>query len=427
MEGKSLSAPTPRNLPAVFKDALSERLKVHPRIYDAIRSRQRGWHVWRSRLRERYEVRFVILLYPVVIHGRLYKGVLWVMGNANHIVQELQDIKNYFWLVSTSSGSQGWARGQTEDIHGLTTDAHTGDYRVRFPAGRCMAIRNADFIDEQDFYPIRVEKHYDLFFNSTLRKFKRHELFLSTLYELRDRYHREITAAVILWSGAPRLQNSRIYPNLFYRLAGPLARDREMRRYARHLRALYEKAIEDGLKIDIFDPMYRWKKDTIQRLRLLYNQSKIYLLLSQNEGLNRAAKEALLCDTPLLVIKESTTAEEFVNSVTGKAVEDNQEAIVQGILEMLERPHSYSPRSWAVEHCARARIVEKLWHNINELERVPGYPSRDEANRIRRRFTDRQADNYFDLNNWRGVASSGSLVKEMRRIRRTFKTFVRQT
>jgi glycosyltransferase involved in cell wall biosynthesis len=346
------------------------------------------------------------------------------MGNASHVAKKFPDIKRYFWLISTASGKAEWAKGQIEDIHGLTLNTYASNYQIRSPAGRCMVIRNADFLDEKDFYPVDVDEQYDLFFNSALWKVKRHELFLSTLEQIRNRYHRELKAAVILWTGPPRLGNSRIYSRSFYRLTRLLMSENEGRRYASRLRRLYEKAIEKGFRIDIIDPMYRWKTDTVPKLRLLYNKSKIYLLLSQNEGLNRAAKEALLCDTPILAIKGSTTAEEFINGSTGKAVEDSQEAIASGIVEMLDQRDSYSPRSWVLQNCPRVRICERLWNKINELERYAGYPSIDEANRIRRRFTTRQLDNYVDLNGWKGVGSRGSLKDEMARIRQTFKAFV---
>ena len=418
MTGSSLNG-----LRTALKEKTGRRLERYPRLYDPIQLGYRRARAWRNTIRERYAVRFVVLLYPVVLNGRFYKGVLWVMGNASHVAKKWPDIKDYFWVISTASGSAEWAKGQDEDIHGLTLDDYVSDYQLKFPTGRCMVIRNADFIDEKDFYPIKMEKQYDLFFNSALWKVKRHELFLSTLEELKNRYHREVKAAVILWTGPPRLENSRIYSKSFYRLAHPLMAQNEARGYARHVRCLYEKAIQEGFQIDIIDPMYRWKKDTVQKLRLLYNRSKIYLLLSQNEGLNRAAKEALFCDTPLLVIKGSTTAKEFVNVSTGKAVEDTQEAISEGILDMLDRRHSYSPRSWALKHCPRARIFERLWDKIQELEKFPGYPSIHEANRIRRQFTARERDNYLDLNDWKGVGSRGSLKEEMRRIRKTFKAF----
>jgi hypothetical protein len=345
--------------------------------------------------------------------GRFYKGVLWIMGNTSYVTAQFSDIKDYFWLISTSSGSAQWARGRDEDIHGLTLNAHLEDFQAAVPNGHCMVIRNADFIDEDDFFPIEIGKKYDLFFNSTLWKFKRHELFLSTLYDLRRRYRRELKAAVILWSGPPRLQNSRIYSKSFYRLARPLVADSDMSRYARHVRRLYANAVRDGLDIDLIDPMYRWNKGTVTNLRRLYNQSKIYVLLSQTEGLNRAAKEALLCNVPVLVIKGSTTAAEFVNAATGEAVADNQQAISEAILHMLTHSDRYAPRQWVVKNHSRTRICEEVWRKINALEQYPGYPDISVANKIRHQFTAREHDDYLALNNWKGVGSQGSLQKEM--------------
>jgi hypothetical protein len=351
--------------------------------------------------------------------GRFYKGVLWIMGNASHVTREFSDITEYFWLISTSSGSAQWAKGRDEDIHGLTLSAYEHDYETAVPEGRSMVIRNADFIDENDFYPIELEKKYDLFFNSTLWKFKRHELFLSTLYDLKRRYRRELKAAVILWSGPPRLQNSQIYSKSFYRVACPLVADTEARRYARHVRGLYKDAIRDGLCIDVIKPMYRWKTGTVSTLRRLYSESKIYVLLSQTEGVNRAAKEALLCDVPVLVIEGSTTAAEFVNTETGEAVPDNQQAISDAILDMLAHGGRYAPRQWVVKNHSRTRICEEVWRKINALEQYPGYPDISVANTIRHQFTAREYDDYLALNDWKGVGSRGSLQKEMRAVRKT--------
>ena len=162
--------------------------------------------------------------------------------------------------------------------------------------------------------------------------------------------------------------------------------------------------------------MYRWEENTLPKLRRLYNQSKLYVLLSRTEGVNRAAKEALLCNVPVLVIKGSTTAAEFVNVATGEAVADNQRAISETILEMLAHRERYSPRQWTISHFPRSRICEAVWNEINDLQRFPGYPDIHEANRIRR-LTAREHDNYLDLNNWKGVSSRGSLAEEMRAIR----------
>jgi hypothetical protein len=354
------------------------------------------------------------------MQGRFYRGVLWVMGNTAHVVKRYPDIKKYFILISTASGKQGWAKGGDEDIHGLTQTIYGEDYQRSLPGRHNLVIRNADFIDENDFYEVAVQKQYDIFFNSVLWKVKRHELFLATLYDLRNRYQRDIKAAVILWSGPPRLRNSRIYPKLFYRFVTPLLNQKAARNYASRIRQLYEKALNDGLHIDLIDPIYRSEKNAIASLRLLYNKSKIYVLLSETEGLNRTAKEAILCNTPVLVINGSTTAREFVNSSTGKAVADTQKDISEGILDLLDQYRLYSPRSWALKHAPRMLICQELWEKINEVQKFPGYPSIHQANEIRQLSNASPRDNHFDLNNWKGVASTGSLAKEMRRIRKRY-------
>jgi len=225
-----------------LQNALTEsarrRLKKYPWLREAVVSAREGAIAWRKEIGQRYPIRFVILLYPLVMHDRFYKGVLWIMGNASYVAERYPDIKKYFLIISTSSGPKQWAMGRVEDIHGLTLESSIDDYVREFSRASCMVIRNADFLHEKDFYPLAVQKEYDIFFNSALWEVKRHELFLSTLYDLKNRHHRNLKAAVILWSGPPRLKNSIVYPKRFYRRARPFLRQKEMRRYARRIRAL---------------------------------------------------------------------------------------------------------------------------------------------------------------------------------------------
>ena len=162
MKANGLHGPiaAPRTM---LRETVGKHLEKWPRIYDALRSGLGRARLWRTELRERYAVRFVVLLYPVVIEGRFYKGVLWIMGNVAHVTRKHHDIRDYFWLISTASGSAQWAKGSEEDIHGLTLNDYADDYRAALPDGRCMVIRNVDFLDENDFYPMEVEKKYDLF------------------------------------------------------------------------------------------------------------------------------------------------------------------------------------------------------------------------------------------------------------------------
>jgi glycosyltransferase involved in cell wall biosynthesis len=369
---------------------------------------------------EQYRVRFAILLYPIVMHSVFYKGVLWVMGNADHIVVRYPDVRKYFLLISTASSRRKWAAGSADDVHGLTRASYADDYRAERPAGRCLVIRNADFIDEKEFYPVDVSKEFDVLFLSSASPVKRHELFIAALRELRDRYHRDVRVAVVLWSAGPRrLANSVVAPALYYRLLGPWW-NREQRAYARHVLALYARAAQEGLRITRIPPMFRSGDQTIPRLRALYSRSKAYILLSRTEGLNRAAKEAMLCDTPVIAIEGSTTAIELVNAQTGRVVGDDLTAICEGILDVVDHGQRYTPRTWILQHCPRTKICRDLWETINTFQTYPGYPSLELATRLRRDVTPARLDDYVRLNGWNGAGSRGSLATEMRATRRRF-------
>ena len=382
-----------------------------------------SWDSFKGYLLERYYVKFVILLYPLVIENNFCRGLLWVMVNADCIVRRFPDIQKYFAIISTPAWARKWAPSCKEDIHGLTVETHIEEYRKEFPDRESLVIRNADFIDERDFYQVGVEKEYDIFFNSVLLRYKRHELFISTLYDLRNNYRQNVKAAVILWAGHPRPESSLVYSRLYYRIVAFLLQIRRMT-YTRQIRKLYEKAIADGLHITLIEPMARWEKDTIEKLRLLYNSSKMYVLLSKSEGVNRAAKEAILCNIPIVVLRDSPTAIALVNDSTGKAVADMQKDVSKGIFDMLDHYRSYSPREWALAHCPRTKACTELWETLNAIQRYPGYPDIEAASKIRQRFTQNQYDNYLDLNHWKGFGTRGSLKNEMQIIRQRFGKFV---
>jgi glycosyltransferase involved in cell wall biosynthesis len=373
--------------------------------------------------KERYQVRFVILLYPLVMQNVFYKGVLWIMGNADHVLRRFPDISRYFLIISTASGRGKWAAGSSDDVHGLTLSSYADAYRAERPTGRCLTIRNADFIAESDFYPIDVAKEYDVLFSSTLTPFKRHELFIATLRELRHRYRRDLRAAVVLWSGSPRLDNSTVAPALYYRLLGSwLYRTRDA--YARDVRALYARALDEGLRITRIPPVFRSDTQAIPKLRALYSQSKAYVLLSQTEGVNRGAKEAMLCGTPVVAIAGSTTATELITVRTGRAVDDDLAAICEGVLDVVDHHERYTPRAWVLQHRPRTNICREIWEMINTFQMYPGYPSLERATELRRSVTTRPLDDYVSLNGWNGTGSRGSLTAEMRAIRRQFQGVV---
>jgi len=335
----------------------------------------------------------VILLDPLVINGNFYKGVVWICF-PDVLLQRYPDVKKYFIVISTSA-SCSWSHTSVEDIHALTVGSDIEGFKDEFPDRDYILLHDTHFISEDDFYPVQAEKEYDLIFPSRLNALKRHHVFIEIMYILKNKYRRNIKALVIArpdyWPirisniFKPSLTPKNIVSNVKREFYGPI------------MNLYYKKAIMDGLDISLIR-----KLQNIGSLRLFHSKSKIYLLLSTNEGTTRTTREALLCNTPVLTIKDCPAAEAYVNNYTGKTVEDDPDSIAREIIKMVDNYKDYSPRQWAVGNEPRRIAGERLWEKINSIQRFPGYPDINAANDIRKQFTKNKYDNYSDLNNFKG-------------------------
>ena len=160
-------------------------------------------------------------------------------------------------------------------------------------------------------------------------------------------------------------------------------------------------------------------------LRDIYNKSKLYLLLSLKEGGNRAAREALLCNVPVVVVK-GTAAEEFhINEHTGKSVESNTTVISKTVVEILDNIEQYETRNYLQTNNVRKKAYQRLWQAANNIQEYPGYPDIDKACVIRKKYTDKPLDNYLDLNGYDGRwPRLDSIDKEIAEIRKKYSHFV---
>lgn len=334
-----------------------------------------------------------VLLFPLIMYGKFYKGVIWVCF-PDRLIRNYPDVKKYFIVISTSAWF-GWSHTSVEDIHALTVESDIGKFKKEFPNREYIVLHDGDFISEDDYYPIGTNKEYDVIFVSRTVPYKRHHVFIKIMYILKKQYHRDIKALVI---ATPDYVPKRFF-NIF---KSPLSlrntvTNMKHELYEPIIKLLYKKAIMEGLNITLVT-----KYQNIESLRSFYSQSKMYLLLSKFEGVNRTAKETLLCNTPIMTIQNTATAEAYVNHDTGKAVVDDLDAIARGIVDMLDNYTSYSPREWFMRNQLRRTACEKLWGKINSIQRFPGYPDIDAASDIRRHFTENKGDNYIDLNYFKG-------------------------
>jgi len=316
-----------------------------------------------------------------------------------------------------------WAPGTQEDIHGLTLRRDVDIFKQEQPQKDYMVVCNADFINEKEFYPVKREKVYDVMFNSNLRvRWKGHEKFLNTLHDIRNHYGRNLHALVVFWTGNPRLSLSRIYPKPFYGVAEKLLRIND--HYALSIKKLYEQAKWDGLNLSFAHPVFCTDKHRIHKLRELYSQTKTYVLLSEDEGVNRTAKEALLCNVPILCLKGNTTGVALCNGKTGNTVDNNQRAISEGLVDLVDAYERYSPRVGVLQESSRVRKCMEIWSKLNEYQKLPGFPSLEEGNKVRAESSGNPNDTYLELNRWGGCGSNGYLKKDLQCIRRKFRHYV---
>ena len=356
-----------------------------------------------------------ILLHPLIISGKFYKGVLWVW-RPQVLLEKHPGIKKYFIVISMTAW-RGWSHASCEDIHALATASEIEEFKKEFPNGTHTVLQDADFISEDEFHPIDAGKEYDIIFISRMAFFKRHQLFLKILYNTRKQYRRNLKVIVITgFYGKKPISIS----NFFKDPLNPKQTYRNIREelYPYVMNILYEKAIKDGLNITLIT-----KNQTNETLRALYNKSKMYLLLSLWEGTNRVAKEAMFCDVPVMVMKNTPAEETHINRHTGKAVTDDPEVITKEILNMVDNYKAYSPRKWALSHRPRRYACEKIWEAINKIQKYPGFPDMNSANNIRKQFTKNPYDNYLDMNNYNGRGRWKS-EEEIPKIMSEFKGFL---
>jgi hypothetical protein len=118
----------------------------------------------------------------------------------------------------------------------------------------------------------------------------------------------------------------------------------------------------------------------------------------------------------------------LISKETGIAAEDNIEDISEKLLYLINNHKEFSPREWVLKNASREKAVERIWEKVNEIQKYPGYPDINTANKIRMPFAQNKYDNYFDLNNCFGGENWGpDFEKEIEMIREKFGRCISRT
>jgi hypothetical protein len=96
-----------------------------------------------------------------------------------------------------------------------------------------------------------------------------------------------------------------------------------------------------------------------ERLNVLYNESKVNVLLSYKEGSNKTLFEGMFANTPAILIESNIGVNKrYINDETGTLINESD---LPETLVMFSRQYArFNPRQWALDNISCQRTTEKL-------------------------------------------------------------------
>jgi hypothetical protein len=215
------------------------------------------------------------------------------------------------------------------------------------------------------FQPGTGERRYDLAMISSWNPFKRHQDLFSMLARIKARHRRSLRVILIG------------YPNVWSM--------EDVQKLARDHR------VEDCCTFVENIPQ-------VEVARLLAH-SAAYILLSRNEGSNRALYEALLCDTPAIVYRDHRGVNtEHVNTATGVLFDEG--GLDAAVLGVIDGRKAFSPRQWALDNVGYENASRQLNATLRRVAEARGLPwSADivpKVNAPNPRYVSSKSREYFD-------------------------------
>ncbi len=102
-------------------------------------------------------------------------------------------------------------------------------------------------------------------------------------------------------------------------------------------------------------------------------QSRVSVLLSREEGSNRAVYESMFCDTPVIVYADHKGIDlEQVNAATGVLAEDAE--LADALLQVVDHPESFSAGAWARDNTGWCNAHRRLNEHLVTHARRAGRP-----------------------------------------------------
>jgi glycosyltransferase involved in cell wall biosynthesis len=307
----------------------------------------------------------VVLRQPGLADGVVRKGV--VICNFPRIVaSRIPDLTQLYWLVQRR-GWRGFSVDRAADIQ-LVDDIPAQRRWNRFvgilravrrwtpwpdvmPRPAALPFGNADFVDTEAFTPDRRFKTYDVIMIARWSRFKKHQLMVDAFRVLKN-HGAEVRGVMFGDSGLPVLPDEIDYRN---QIAASIRREK--------------------LPVDLpgIDPSDTATLDfTKQSMAAWINASRVGLVLSKVEAINRFKMECLSCDVPVIVCADACwCVKKHVTPRTGLLVDRRPDALASAILA-IRAGAKVSPRDYILENTGIDRAMAALQRAVDDLDAVMG-------------------------------------------------------
>lgn len=118
---------------------------------------------------------------------------------------------------------------------------------------------------------------------------------------------------------------------------------------------------KENAAVDFFNPVSQ------ARLNELLNQSKVNVLLSLREGMNKGLAEGLFAGTPALLLAESACGNHrHINPETGRVVPDR--GLEKALCWFADHDAEFEPHVWARKQIAPQVSMDRLSNMLRDLE-----------------------------------------------------------
>lgn len=277
---------------------------------------------------------------PAVRDGVLYRGVV----NAEHPLSLASCIDAGKWVIM-----HGWFCAGPPALNPVTNLYQCDP--VYYPAlGDRPRVHATcrDFVDENVYRPLDVEKQYDVIFNACWSGIKRPALFADAV-EYAARAGRPISC---VWYG--------------YHWQSPSGDGGTSRALEDHVRQRVQDLPVTFLHTE-------WNAAENNRR---FNSARVAVLTSSAEGGPKVMAEAMLAGLPYLAAADVTggsAAYLDAQNGNGGVFQPSPRAIAERIWQTLDTLDEFRPREWALAHMCRAVGVRRVQAALRTLEDTLGW------------------------------------------------------